>query len=81
MPADQGLVKHPHVKSSWRTVRLEMPDGILETVLVIETDLVLNTDDPQHDAAAFNSMVQAVRDYMAAHDSVDRATIYPLASE
>lgn len=77
-PADQGLIRHPHIKSSWRTVRLDMPGDRLETVLVVETDLILNPDNPDHDGVAFGSMATAIREYLERNDNVDRATVYPI---
>lgn len=45
---EQALVEHPHAKSSWITIRI-LRDRDMQTVLVVETDLVLNADNPNYD--------------------------------
>ena len=67
------MLKHSHAKTCWSTVLLDA--GSLEMVYVIETDLALSQDDPDFDAKAFESLVQAVRGYIAEHPSYDSARL------
>ncbi len=56
-------IDHPNAKSIWFT--LESGDeNILENVMVVETDLHLNTRHPDHDSEAVNSLVKATQDFM-----------------
>jgi hypothetical protein len=71
----QNLIEHPHAISSWLAVRLTR-DAMM-TVLVVETDLVLNAQDPDFDSVAVNSLVAKVQEYLAAHDHIDSADIEP----
>jgi hypothetical protein len=64
-----------HAKSSWITVRIFW-DRHMQTVLVVETDLILTPDDPQYAAAAVDGLTDAVA--AAAHDHLDSADIIPL---
>lgn len=50
----------------------------MQTILVVETDLILNPDDPQYDAAAVDGLTDAVAAYITNHGHVDSADIIPL---
>lgn len=52
--------------------------GICKRFWWSKTDLVLNADNPNYDAAAVDSLADAVAAYMAAHDHIDSADITPL---
>jgi hypothetical protein len=78
---DQGLIIHPNAKASWRTVRLSLPAGTLRTVLEVQTDLMLNPEHPDHDAMAYNSLVEAITEYLAKNDSVDAADVDHIQGE
>lgn len=70
------MLKHPNAKTTWPTVRLD--GGTLETVYVVETDLALSRDDPNFDAVAFDSLVEAARAYLADHRNYDRVQLVPI---
>jgi hypothetical protein len=70
---DQGLIKRPHVVSSWMTIRLDRSGQ--KTILQVETDLALHVMDPHHDEAAVNDLLETVRAYMEAHSIIDTAEI------
>jgi hypothetical protein len=71
------LIKHPHAKSSWIMVRI-LRDRDMETVLVVETDLILKPDNPQYDAAAVDGLTDAVAAYVTNHAHFDSADIIPM---
>ncbi len=43
----QNLVSHEHAKSTWPTMRVRV--GEIKTVLVVETDLMLDENDKGYD--------------------------------
>jgi hypothetical protein len=71
----QDLIEDPHAISSWLKVRLTR-DGMM-TVLVVETNLVLNAQDPDFDTVAVNSLFAKVQEYLATHEHIDSADIEP----
>jgi hypothetical protein len=78
---DQRLIQHPNVKASWRTVRLRLPGGEIRTILEVKTDLRLNSEHPNFDQQAYDSLVNAVTDYLAKDPLVDAADIDRLDEE
>jgi hypothetical protein len=50
----------------------------MHTVLVVETDLVLNAQDPDFEAEAVRSLATAVQEYLAANEHIDSADIEPI---
>ena len=50
----------------------------MQTVLVVETDLILNPDDPHYDAAAVDGLTDAIAAYITNHAHVDSADIIPM---
>jgi hypothetical protein len=69
-----ALIEHDHALSSRRTVRLDLRSE-MKTILVVETDLALTPEDPGFDLQAFDSLVDAIREYLKTHDYVDSADI------
>jgi hypothetical protein len=57
-----ALIDNPHVKRVREIVRIESPGLNFKRVLVVSTDLSLRRDAPDYDAAALNSLADAVRD-------------------
>jgi hypothetical protein len=55
-------IKHTNAKTVWFT--LESTGSGLESVMVIETDLHLNSQHSEYDQAAVNSLVEACQRYM-----------------
>jgi hypothetical protein len=72
----QHLFEHKHAISSWLTVRLT--HDTMKTVLVVETDLMLNAQDPDFDGGAVNSLLTRVQEYLRANRHIDCADIEPL---
>jgi hypothetical protein len=66
------LIDHPHAKSSRIVVRI-LRDLDMQTVVVVETDLILNPDDPHYDAAAVDGLTDAVAAYITNHQNIDSA--------
>jgi hypothetical protein len=73
---EQRLVLHKHAISSWLTVRLTR--DTMNTVLVVETDLVLNAQDNDFDDDAAGSLLAKVQEYLAANQHIDSADIEPI---
>ncbi len=72
----QRLINHKHAIASWLTMRLTR--DTMHTVLVVETDLVLNAQDPDFEAEAVRSLATAVQEYLAANEHIDSADIEPI---
>lgn len=71
------LIDYPHAKSSWIVVRI-LRDRDMQTVVVVETDLILNPGDPRYDAAAVDGLTDAIAAYITNHEHVDCADIIPM---
>jgi len=54
----QGIIKHDNAISSWITLCIDR-DGVTTTVLMIETDLSLNAEDPNYRKDAVDSLAAA----------------------
>jgi len=50
----------------------------MQTVVVVETDLILNPDDPRYDAAAVDGLTDAIAAYITNYEHVDCADIIPM---
>jgi hypothetical protein len=74
----QRLVEHKHAISSWLTVRLTRDS--MKTVLVVETDLVLNAQDHDFDSDAVSSLLAKVQEYLMANQHIDSADIEPIVN-
>jgi hypothetical protein len=72
---DQGLIQHPNAKASWQTVRLRLPDDGIKTILEVKTDLRLNPEHPEFNQQAYDSLINAITDYLAKNPLVDAADI------
>ncbi len=72
----QNLLDHEHVVSWWRTPSIGR-DGSSSTTLVVETDLVMDTEDEDYDKAAVDSLLSAVRRYIEANKSIEQVLIEP----
>jgi hypothetical protein len=70
------LLDHPQVKRSWITMRIYRHED-MQTVLVVETELVLNPDDPRYDGEAVSSLAEAVEAYIACHPHIDSVDVIP----
>jgi hypothetical protein len=68
--------KNPHV--SLVSFSVEINSGGTTDVLVVETDLHLNTRHSGYDAVAVQRLIEAVREYLA--DNSDRITHVRLVS-
>jgi len=70
---DHGLIRHPHIVSSWTTIRLQRSGQVF--VLQIATDLALNAMDPIHGEPAVSDLLETVRAYLEQHAIIDSAEI------
>ena len=73
---EQRLIEHKHAISSWLTVRLTR--DTMETVLVVETDLVLNAQDPDFDRDAVSGLLAKVQEYLGANRHIAGADVEPI---
>jgi hypothetical protein len=74
---DAMTVKNPNVKGIWTTI--EIDEGGVETVLVVETDLELNAADPAFDLAKVDALIEAATNSVAASGgTIDRIHLVPI---
>jgi len=78
MAASHPALSHPHVKRITYEIELR-PDGSIEPVTVVYTDLALNRADPAYDGEAFFSLVSAVQKLLAEPGFVGSLRIATLA--
>jgi hypothetical protein len=72
-----NLGDHPHVKGTYITVEANREGGA-DTVIVVQTDLVLDPLNPRHDEAAIGNLLECIREYQAANpDAADRIRLQP----
>jgi hypothetical protein len=77
---EQDLIDHPHAVSSWQTIRVAR-GGAITTVVVVETDLVLNATSKDYDKAAVDSLLEAVGKFLESNNHVDVVNIEPLVDQ
>ena len=70
----QSLTRHRSVESSRRALRVGR-DGSLSTTVVVETDLILDAQDEDYDKAAVDSLLSAVKQFIAANTHIDQVVI------
>jgi hypothetical protein len=56
-------INHPNAKSIWFTLESDS-ENMLRNVMVLETDLHLNAQHPDHNGEAVKSLVAAAQNYM-----------------
>ena len=70
-------VESPNVKGIWTT--LQVDEGGVETVLVVETDLELNAAHPAFDAAKVDALIDAAtKSFAASGGTIDRVHLVPI---
>ena len=74
---DQGVIKHDNAVFSWITLCIAR-DGATTTVLMIETDLSLNAEDPNYRKDAVDRLVAAAVAYVGDHPHIDTIEIEQL---
>lgn len=74
---DQDIIKHDHAISSWITLCIDR-DGVITTVLMIETDLSLNAQDPNYRKDAVDGLVATAVAYIGDHPHIDTIEIEQL---
>ena len=55
---DHDIIKHDNAISSWITLCVDR-NGVTTTILMIETDLSLNAEDPNYQTDAVDSLTAA----------------------
>ena len=74
---DQDIIKHDNAISSWITLRVGRK-GVTTTILMIETDLSLNAEDPNYQKDNVDSLVAAAVAYVGEHPHIDNIEIEQL---
>ncbi len=74
---DQDIIRHDNAISSWITLCVDR-DGATTTILMIETDLSLNTEDPNYQKDNVDSLVAAAVAYVGEHQHIDSIEIEQL---
>jgi hypothetical protein len=59
-----ALVDIPHVVHAFHDVEKQQPDGSGEQIVVVETDLQLHVQHPEHDKASVDALMQALSDHV-----------------
>jgi hypothetical protein len=70
----QNLIRHRSIESSRRALRIGR-DGTMSTTVVVETDLILDAQDEDYDKAAVDSLLNAVKQFIAANTHIDQVVI------
>jgi hypothetical protein len=76
-PFDKSLIRHPHIVSSWTTIRVERSRQ--KFVLQVTTDLAINAMDPIHGEPAVCDLLGTIRKYLEHHPIIDSAEINSVA--
>ncbi len=74
---DQDIIKHDNAMSSWITLCVDR-NGVTTTILMIETDLSLNAEDPNYQKDNVDSLVAAAVAYVGEHRHIDSIEIKQL---
>ena len=74
---DQDIIKHDNAISSWITLCIDR-NGVTTTILMIETDLSLNAEDPNYQKDNVDSLVAAAVAYVGEHRHIDSIEIEQL---
>jgi hypothetical protein len=71
------MFDHLNAKTVWVTIEGD-DTGVLQTVMVVETDLQTDMRGPDYDAAKIQSLVEAAQDYMVENSYITRMRITPI---
>ena len=74
---DQDIIKHDNAISSWITLCVDR-NRVTTTILMIETDLSLNAEDPNYQKDNVDSLVAAAVAYVGEHPHIDNIEIEQL---
>jgi len=74
---DQDIIRHDNAISSWITLCVDR-NGVTTTILMIETDLSLNAEDPNYQKDNVDSLVAAAVAYVGEHRHIDSIEIKQL---
>jgi len=59
-----ALVDIPHVVHAFHDVENQQTDGSGKQIVVVETDLQLHVQHPEHDKASVDALMQALSDHV-----------------
>jgi len=74
---DQDIIKHDNAISSWITLCVDS-NGVTTTILMVETDLSLNAEDPNYQKDAVDRLTAAAVAYVGDHPHIDTIEIEQL---
>jgi hypothetical protein len=71
---------HPNAKTTWTTIRFSRDrtanQALIETVFVVETDLILNAESPEYKKDSVDELLAAVHKHFDENvKSIDRIEI------
>ena len=72
----QHQIDNIHARTCWETIGLRNEETI--TVLVVETDLALDTESTGFDADSYRDLVEAVREYVKMQTHIDTVAFYKI---
>jgi hypothetical protein len=68
------LVDCPHVADAYVEIEAAR-DETVEVVTIVETELVLDANEPGYDRTKFYELIEAIHGYMKANETVNRVCI------
>ena len=72
----QHQIDNIHARTCWETIGLRNDETI--TVLVVETDLVLDMESTGFDADLYRELMEAVREYVKMQTHIDAVAFYKI---
>lgn len=75
---EAAAIDSPNAVAAWVAVRVNRDAS--KSVLIVETDLIVDPSDPRHDAPKFHDLVAAVQQFLIDHPLIDSADIEPIGA-
>ena len=72
----QHRIDHIHARTCWETIGLR--EGETKIALIVETALIYDSESDGFDAEAFQSLKDAVQEYVAMQTHIDVVVFYKL---
>ena len=71
------MFEHPNAKTVWVTIEGD-DTGLLQTVMVVETDLQTHIKGQGYDPVKIQSLIEAAQEYMVENPYIKRMRITPI---
>lgn len=72
----QHQIDHINARTCWETIGLRNGETII--VLVVETDLILDTETTGFEVDSYRELREAVREYVAMQTHIDTVAFYKI---